>query len=380
MRIGIDARFWGLEHTGIGRYLMELVQNLEKIDQENEYFIFLRKAYFRKIKFKNPRFKKVLADFPHYSFAEQLSFPQVLKKQNLDLVHFPHFNFPILYRGKFVVTIHDLIKHESKGAKTTTRLSFLYWPKYLAYLIVINLVLRRAQKIIVPSRWWQNRLQKKFDLPEKKIAVTYESVGEDFKKLAAKINPQKTETVLKKYEIKKPFVIYTGNLYPHKNVIRLVRAVKQINQEKELFLVIVCAKSVFYQRFKKKIDEINAGDFIILAGFVPDQDLVYLYQAAEAFVFPSLLEGFGLPGLEAMAVGTPVVSSHASCLPEIYQKAVHYFNPFRIEDIKEKILAVLEDQELKKRLIKRGYRRLKDFSWEKMAAETLEVYQSILKN
>jgi len=379
MRIGIDARFWGTEHTGIGRYVMELVSCLEKIDRENEYLIFLRKKYFNQLNFTNSNFKKRLADIPHYSFAEQISFTKVLHKERLDLVHFPHFNIPILYRGKFVLTVHDLIKHQSKGPSTTTHSRFFYWLKFIAYLAVINIGLRRAQAIIVPSFWWQDRLKRKFGLSERRIKVIYEAVSQDFKKPIRSRNKKLIDQVLEKYQIRSPFVIYTGNLYPHKNIIRLVEVIRMINQKRTLFLVIVCGKSIFWRRFKKEIEETSASEFVFLTGFIPDKELTFLYQAASAFVFPSLLEGFGLPGLEAMAVGLPVIASRASCLPEIYQGAAYYFDPTSSDDIKTKILEVLENRKLRVELIKKGYRRVKDFSWEKMAQETREIYQTVIK-
>lgn len=379
MKIGIDARFWGIKHTGIGRYIMELVKHLEKIDRKNEYIIFLRRQYFNQLKFKNPKFKKVLADFANYSFAEQIHFKKILEKEKVDLVHFPHFNLPILYQGKFVVTIHDLIKHESKGSLTTTRPSLLYWFKYLGYLLIVNAGVRRADRIIVPSFWWQKKLVAKFKLKRKKVKVTYESVSDNFKGLTKISNQKKVRELLIKYEIKQPFVIYTGNLYPHKNIAKLVEAIKKINQERELYLVIACAKNVFWQRLKKIIGEKKIDKYVVLAGFVPDEDLARLYQQAEAFVFPSLLEGFGLPGLEAMAVGLSVVCSRASCLPEIYQDAASYFQPNQINDIKTKILQVIDNRKLRMELIRNGYQRVSHFSWYKMARETLAIYESITK-
>ncbi|MBN1263312.1 MAG: glycosyltransferase family 4 protein [Candidatus Pacebacteria bacterium] len=376
MRIGIDARFWGLEHTGIGRYVMALVSHLEKIDSGNDYFIFLREKYFNRLEFSNPRFRKVLADFPHYSLKEQIAFRRVLLRQKLDLVHFPHFNLPVFYPGRFVVTIHDLIKHESRGPLTTTRFKAFYYFKYLGYLLVLNLALRRAKKVIVPSFWWKRKLIKKFGLEADKIGVTYESVSEAFfRKNDLKIGKK----ILTKYGIQTPFVIYTGNLYPHKNVLTLVKAIKKINRERRLFLVIVCAKSVFWQRFQKEISQLGAGDLVILAGFVSDAELTNLYRLAEAFVFPTLLEGFGLPGLESMAAGLPVVCSRSSCLPEIYQKAALYFNPKKAIDIKEKIELLLENKYLRKELIRKGKSRVKGFSWERMARETIEIYQQAIE-
>ncbi|GAG18719.1 unnamed protein product, partial [marine sediment metagenome] len=254
----------------------------------------------------NPRFKKVLADYPHYSLKEQFFLPFQLIKLKPDLVHFPHFNVPFFWWGKQIVTIHDLIKHQSRGARTTTKWSLFYWFKFLNYRFLVWLVVNRVARIIVPSQWTKTELTRRYHLPPEKIMVTYEGVEKKFSNF--RIFEFSKIKILKKYKIKKPFVIYTGSLYPHKNVQNLVKAVKKIN----LRLVIVCSRNVFYERFKKEIKKLKAEKLVTLTGFVPDKDLVALYQQAEAFVFPSLLEGFGLPGLEAMAVGLPVLASNSS--------------------------------------------------------------------
>jgi len=179
-------------------------------------------------------------------------------------------------------------------------------------------------------------------------------------------------SLLAKYKIKKPFVIYTGSLYPHKNVQTLVKAVKKIN----LRLIVVCARNVFWRRFKKKVRMLKAEKLVTLTGFVPDKDLVALYQQAEAFVFPSLLEGFGLPGLEAMAVGLPVLAANASCLPEVYGQAAVYFDPLDVEEMARKIKKVVGNQKLKSKMVKLGYQQVKKYSWQKMAEQTAEVYEN----
>ncbi len=376
MRIGIDARFWGLENTGLGRYLMELVNHLALLDRENEYFLFLRKKYFGLLNLPS-NFHQVLAEVSHYSWAEQFRFKKILESQPLDLVHFPHFNFPLLYRGKFVVTIHDLIKHESRGMATTTRRGGLYWLKYAGYLLAVNFAVRRSERIIVPSAWWRRRLSRRFGLPPAKIKVTHEAVGEDFIRLSRlPFSAAQKKKLLAKYEIKPPFLLYAGNLYPHKNVHRLIGVVKEINRRQPLSLVIVCAKSVFWQRFRREVEREGAGKFINLAGFVSDAELVRLYRSAEAFVFPSLLEGFGLPGLEAMAAGVPVVCARASCLPEVYASAAVYFDPVNPADIQKKILSVLGRPSFRRELIRRGKLRFSAFSWEKTARQTLSVYRA----
>ena len=376
MKIIIDARMYGLEHAGIGRYILNLVDQIEKNDKKNEYLILLRKKYYRELRFKNPRFKKVLVDIPHYSFKEQIFLPSVLRKIKPDLVHFPHFNVPIFWQGKYVVTIHDLIKHQSRGTKTTTKLAPFYWFKYLAYQIIVFSAVKRAQKIITPSRWWKKELMKKYRLKPERIVVTYEGAGEFLKKKSTISGP----AALKRYGISKPFVVYTGSLYPHKNVLRLVEAVVRFNEKneesKKLSLVIACSRNVFLERFKKEIEKMKGLDLVILVGFVPDGELIALYQKAEAFATPSLLEGFGLPGLEAMAVGLPVISSNASCLPEICGQAAVYFDPLDVKDIAKKIREVVGNEKKRQILIQKGFEQVKKYSWQKMVEETLRVYHS----
>ncbi|HUS51950.1 MAG TPA: glycosyltransferase family 1 protein [Candidatus Bathyarchaeia archaeon] len=372
MKIVIDARMYGLEHAGIGRYVINLIDQIEKVDKENDYFILLRKKYYSKLKFKNRRFKKILADEPHYSFAEQIILPIRLIKLKPDLVHFPHFNKPIFWQGRFILTIHDLIKHESKGAKTTTRWQPLYWLKYLAYKLVTRLAIRRAVKIIVPSKWWQTQLVKKYNLSRGKIVVIYEGVSKAF--LKPKAEGQKKDRLFKKYDLKKPFFIYTGSLYPHKNVAMLVEAIKRLR----LQLVVVCSRSVFYQRFIGEVKKIKAEKWVNFAGFVPDEELIVLYQEAEAFVLPSLLEGFGLIGLEAMAAGCPVIASKIPVLKEIYGPAALYFDPKSTDELVEKIRILVKNPKLKEKLKKLGFFQVRKYSWQKMAQETLIAYEDCL--
>jgi glycosyltransferase involved in cell wall biosynthesis len=278
---------------------------------------------------------------------------------------------PFFWWGKQVVTIHDLIKHQSRGVKTTTKWPLIYWFKYLNYRVLIWLVVKRAAKILVPSQWTKTELTRRYRLPSEKIKVTYEGVDDKFK-MSTAWDSRGMGNLLTKYRIKKPFVIYTGSLYPHKNVVNLVRAVQKIN----LKLVVVCSRNVFWQRFKKKIRMLKTEKLVTLTGFIPDKDLVTLYQQAEAFVFPSLLEGFGLPGLEAMAVGLPVLAANASCLPEVYGQAAVYFNPLDVEEMARKIKKVVGNKELKSKMVKLGYQQVKKYSWQKMARETIETYES----
>ncbi len=378
MKIIIDARMYGLEHTGIGRYIINLINQIDKIsfqsEDKNEYIILLRKKYFDSLVFKNKNIKKILADYSHYSFKEQFLLPFQLFLLKPNVVHFPHFNVPFLWFGKYVVTIHDLIKHQSRGIKTTTHSPFMYWLKHIFYLFIVYSAVKRAKKVITPSKWWKNELIKIYNLTQDKVVVTYEGVDDKFK-----FKKESSSNVLDKFKIKKPFVIYTGSLYPHKNADRLLGAIIRINREKKikLNLVLVCARNFFLKRFEKKVKDKKAESLVKLIGFVDDKDLVALYKEAEAFVFPSLLEGFGLTGLEAMSLGLPTICSSASCLPEVYGQAVAYFDPLDINDMVEKIIQVVSDDDFKKCLTKAGFKKVKEYSWNKMAKETLMIYKSV---
>ena len=178
MKIVIDARMYGLEHAGIGRYIANLIHELKNLKpkiKNLKFILLVRKSKFDEMERElGGKFELVIADYPHYSFQEQIFLPIRLLKIRPDLIHFPHFNAPILWWGKQVVTIHDLIKHESKGQETTTHWRPLYWFKYLNYLFLTWLVIKRARKIIVPSNYWKKELVKRFKLKPEKVVVTHE--------------------------------------------------------------------------------------------------------------------------------------------------------------------------------------------------------------
>ena len=383
IRIGIDARMYGLKHAGIGRYVKNLIEEITKNAVHNpqtQFILFLRKNDIAALKKTyGTACQYVEADFPHYSLKEQLFFPPVLYEAKCDLVHFPHFNVPLGYRRPLVITIHDLTKHFSRGKETTTRSTILYCIKYWGYKITFNNTIKRAKLIFVDSKYVKQILIKQYRIKPEKIIVTYLGVEKKFNPPVGGSKLKVKEKILQKYRITKPYLLYVGSVYPHKNIERLIRAVKKAKKTiSNLSLIIVCSRNIFEQRLKNKIKIINAQTYVKLTDFISDEELATLYQEAKAFVFPSISEGFGLPGLEAMACGCPVISSNATCLPEIYGNAVLYFNPLKITDISQKIIRLTKDIELRKKLIKKGHQQVKKYSWEKMTKKIVEEYRKIV--
>jgi len=380
MRIGIDARFYGSVGKGLGRYAQKLIENLEKIDRENQYFIFLLKENFEEYQPKNKNFHKILADYRWYTFSEQIDMPKILNRYDLDLVHFPHFNVPFFYRKKFVITIHDLILLHFPTFKNTRLNPFFYWIKYLAYKFIIGSAIRRSKKIITVSKFSQKDILENYPfLKDFKVAVTYEAC--DFPQFFENKKEQRI-TILNKYGIIKPYILYVGNAYPHKNLERLLEAwnllVSEKTQKKEDIgqLVLVGKRDYFYEKLSYRIKRDKIKN-VILTGFVQDDDLSSIYQGSTAYIFPSLYEGFGLPPLEAMTMGVPVISNQHGCMREILGKSAYYFDGSDKESIAKAIKKILTDDALRKKLIVAGYQRIKKYDWKKMGAQTLEIYKNV---
>ena len=375
MRIGIDARFYGPSTKGLGRYSEKLIQYLQELDQKNEYIIFLRKENWSDFSPKNRNFKKVLADFRWYSLAEQILMPLCLKKQRLDLMHFPHFNVPLFYRGKFMVTIHDLILTHFPTERASTLGPLLYRLKHQAYKKVIRHAVEKSVKIITVSQFSKKQILEDFPVSPDKIAVTYEATS-DFKHTPAEIDERQ---FLAKHRLKYPFLLYVGNAYPHKNLEKLVSAIKSLTTDEnfDLSLVLVGKFDYFYRRLQNLVNQLKLNERVFFLGYVDDEELKFLYQKAKAYIFPSLAEGFGLPPLEAMAQGLPVAASRHSCLPEVLGEAAYYFDPTDEQSLKEAIKKLVGDETLRESLRQKGFAQVKKYAWPKLASKTLAVYQSV---
>jgi glycosyltransferase involved in cell wall biosynthesis len=372
MRIGIDARFFGPAGKGLGRYTQKLITHLEQIDQVNEYFIFLRQENWDDYLPTNPHFHKVRADYRWYTLAEQLGMPRAIRRQKLDVMHFTHFNVPLFFKGKFIVTIHDLILTKFPTTRATTLGPLVYAIKHWGYGLVIRRAVRRAAGIIAVSKYTKKDIVDQFQVNPDRVIVTYEAVD------TPQTGTADAQGLERTYGVHSPYVLYVGNVYPHKNAEGLLHAFMEIRERRpDIQLVLVGKSDYFFERVKNLAGQLGLADSVRFPGFVPDADLSGVYRGAAVYVFPSFYEGFGLPALEACAYGTPVVASNSSCLPEILEQAAVYFDPHKISEMASAIERVLDDRELADRLRQNGLRQAAKFSWRHMANQTLDLYRQI---
>lgn len=363
------------EFTGIGRYVYELIRHITSLDTRNEYFLFMNQPEFDQFNPPNKRVHKILANAKLYSLKEQTSYWWQLKRAKLDLMHFTHFNAPILYSGPSLVTIHDLTLSFFPGKKMNSGFH------RLAYNWTLKSAVKHAKRIIAVSENTKSDLVEVAKVSPAKIDVIYEGVGGEF---SPRGDSAVQKAVLKKYDIAKDFVLYTGVWRGHKNLVNLIKAFSLLREEPEaldLQLVITGEEDPYYPEVKRTVKELELEHRVVYTGMVPEAELVALYQAAHLYVFPSLYEGFGLPPLEAMRCGTPVVASKSSCIPEICGEAnALYFDPYDPEDIANSMRKVLLDEGLQNTLRECGLKHSLKFSWEKMAEKTLKLYNDALAN
>ncbi|MDP3976093.1 MAG: glycosyltransferase family 1 protein [bacterium] len=375
MTIGIDCRLYGLRHGGIGRYLAELVGNLSLLDQSNHYILYFNEPEFSQFSVPNGHWQKKLVNIPHYSLDEQTRFCHFLNREPVDLIHFPHFNAPIWYRRPFVVTIHDLTLHLFPHKSYVPKWTLKKMIHVFAYRLITRMVTRHAKKVIAVSQSTKSDLQHQLRLDPEKIIVVYEGAPEHFQRSS----DSEIQSVLKKFSIGKPYLLYTGVWRSHKNLLNLIQAFVKVRASgRDIQLVLAGKKDPSCPEVPCLISRLKLESDVILTGFVEDAELVALYSGTSAFVFPSLYEGFGLPPLEAMKLGVPVLCSNRSSLPEVCADAALYFDPSRPEDIAAKITQLLGDPQLAEQLTQRGTQNLTRFSWKGMAGQILDLYNKVI--
>lgn len=369
MKIVLDLRIYGPRPGGLGRYNQKLLEGLVKIDKTNQY-ILIFKDQPEDLPVLPNNFNVKLVNCHWYTWKEQLVLPYVLSQLKADLVHFPHFNVPVFYRGKFVLTIHDLIMTKYPSRHASQHTSIIFALKYWLYNLVIKSAIFRASRIIAVSKFGAADIVQYFKLDSEqaqKVKVVYEGVT--------------APHVLETSAVKLPdnFFLYVGNAYPHKNLEFLLRVFSQfLQQHPEYYLILVGNKNYFYQRLAGQTEKLLGPwkERVVFAGYVPDNLLGAYYRKARAYIFPSLYEGFGLPPLEAMSLGTPVIASQSSCLPEVLGEAALYFHPQDESALLLQLESIISDHTIVEKLKQAGYRQIKKYSWDQMAQEILEVYNS----
>lgn len=370
MRIGIDARLY--TQTGVGRYLKNLISQLAIIDPENDYIIYLRSREYDAVSIPSSKWQKRKLDIPWHTIKEQLILPRLLLKDNLDIAHFPYFNVPVFYSGKYLLTIHDLIVDHFDTGRASTLPYPLYAVKRLGYKTSLTLGIKRASWITAISKTTKQEIIDHYGVSEHKITVTYDALDTKFMKT---VKSQKAKNY---YNF--PYILYVGNAYPHKNLERLIKALIIIREKKDIKLVLAGDDKYFYPRLRDFVIKFGLESEVIFFGDADDCELVNLYTHARCLIFPSLMEGFGLPNFEAIACGKLPVMSDIPVFKEIWADKVNYFDPYEETDIATKILSVimLTNNEYQKELeiLKK---RLNDFSWKKTAQATLKIYEKIYK-
>jgi glycosyltransferase involved in cell wall biosynthesis len=360
-RIVIDAREF---KTSSGRYVERLIYNLQQLDNTNQYLVLLKPEDTDKWTANSPNFTKVSCPHKEFSFSEQLGLNKQIKGLKADLVHFTFAQQPINYGGRVVTTIHDLTTIRFINP-AKNRLVFKF--KQKVYEHVVRHVARKSVSIIVPSKFVKDDLVEFAKISPDKVTVIYE---------AAEAIQEAAEPLI---EVDgKPFLMYVGRPTPHKNLERLIQTFTELKASyPDLTLLLAGKQDANYKRIEASVKKQGISQ-VVFAGQVSEGQLKWLYEHCSAYVLPSLSEGFGLPGLEAMIHGAPLVSSNATCLPEIYGEAANYFDPLSVPSMVKAITEVLSDNSLRQKLVAAGKVQVSKYSWRKMAEQTLEIYNKSL--
>lgn len=362
MKIAIDARTVSDNKTGIGNYINNICEKLPVIDKNNVYVYYQEKLRhgLKKIPVISIISRLLYFIYDNFIFPFRLIFDKIA------IYHHPAFILPLLNFGyKKIITIHDLGFYVFGKDFATS-----WHARHLRFMLPRSL--KKADKIIAVSEATKRQIMDIFHLPAEKIVVIYEGVSAKFKVIQDRVEVAK---VLEKYGLKQPYILFVGTMDPRKNVKRLLEAFLQIKQEfPELSLVLAGARGYL---FDKNLQYLIERGEIIAPGYICEEDLVCFYNGAKAFAFPSLYEGFGLPILEAMACGTPVLTSNRYSMPEVAGDSAVLVNPENIEELAAGLKALLGNSSLRDELRTKGLARVREFTWGKAACHTLAVYNEV---
>jgi glycosyltransferase involved in cell wall biosynthesis len=374
VKIAIDIR--RMTEFGVGTYIRNVVRTLGRLDRENEYVLTGPPLKVQEIGALPPNFHTVPLTSPERSVQGYREFRAALQRLKCDLVHVPNlFSVPRAMPCPYVMTVHDMLEHMSRTGEQSG-----FW-RSLDFQLTRR-VLRGAARIVAVSNFTKTEIGKLFEIPSDRIEVVYNAIDERF--LRGHATAADRELIAKRYQVTYPFLLYAGSISPHKNVVRMIEAFSALKTELEkeqaypdLKLIIIGDDLSGNPDLRRTVVRSGVQNDVRFLGFVPIEVLRIFYDAAQVFVFPSLYEGFGLPPLEAMAHGTPVVTSNVSSLPEVVGLAAVLVNPENVFDIMRALHRVLTDQELRERMRERGYEQAAKYSWETSVRRILDIYRQI---
>jgi len=375
MKICFDARVIINEKTGIGNYSMNLLRALLELDRANQYVVLIHQGLntdHEMYKLDFPNLTRERVNIPPVSIHQQYRIPAMLRKIDPDIYHYPNWDVPIFHRYKTIVTIHDLtyVLHRNlykrfyHAKKLYTRLN-IYWG------------MKQAKKIIVVSKSTKEDLVKYFQTPEHKIEVIYEAKNQYFLQNGSAKNEIRVDN--HDFDLKTRYFLYVGERRPHKNLVRMIEAFALFKKQiPGSFKFLIGGKDYnHYDEPEKKVNELGLSGEVKFIGYIADEMLKPLYSRAICFMFASIYEGFGIPILEAMSCGTPVITSNISSMPEIADDAAIKVNPYNVEEIAHAMRAIVSDEKMRADYIERGKARAREFSWEKAAEQTLALYDKM---
>lgn len=382
-RIAIDGRFFG--EAGPGRYTKAIIEHLEKLDTKNTYFIFLKPRGMNEYVPKNANFIKIEANHHWYGWDEQIRFLFKIILKRPHLLYVPHFNFPVLYPGKIITAIPDIIMHTFSTSRGTTLFKPYFWLKKFVYRLVIYWAVLRSTKVIVPALETKKDFIKLMPfVSDSKFVLAPEGVDPDFIDKSVLSDAGFIEATLQKYGISQPFLLYVSSMYEHKNVPRLLEAFKLLREKFGFIgqLVLVGKKDKISMTIPNVARALGVGDHVLFPGlqsYVTDKEVVALRARALAYIFPSLKEGFSLTPIEAQALGLPCAISNIGCHTEIYGDSVLYFDPLNVNDMAEKMNMISTDERLRQNLISKGFEWYKKYDWNETARITFQEFCKALK-
>jgi glycosyltransferase involved in cell wall biosynthesis len=374
VKVAIDIR--RMTEFGVGTYIRNVVRNLARLDRSSTYYLIGAPAKITEFGALPENFQAVELTAPDNTLKGCVEFRAIVRRIDCDVAHIPHmFWMPRGLPCPYVLTVHDLLEH-MYGSRNFSSL------RRSLHFYLTRRVLSGAARVIAVSQFTKNEIHKLLAIPDGRIEVVYNAIDERF--LHGHASQADRELIAQRYQVNHPFLLYAGAIRPHKNVVRIIEAFSALKNELakerrygDLKLIIIGDDLSGHPRLRRTVVSGGVQNDVRFLGFVPIEVLRIFYDVAKVFVFPSLYEGFGLPPLEAMAHGTPVVTSNTSSLPEVVGNAALTVNPENVFEIRNALQQALLDSELRDRMKRLGYEQAQRFSWESSVARILEIYREV---